>query len=197
MKQIAFKQIVTARLSEGAILNEEYAGFKQDYLVLHCLLRKHQPKKFLEIGTNFGTGTKIIKNALGANSEVFSLDLPTNLIHQSLLNPNDSQYGGDKVGSRCDLPFTQLRGDSITYDYAPHYPLDGWFIDGAHDYMHPHHEGLRAMESGAKLILWHDANMVSVNFAIQDLARLAINYDFFRVKDTRIAYALKTKDVKY
>src|SRR3972149_5309293 len=119
-----FKDIYTEELAQGAILNEEFTGFKEDYLVLHCLLRKHRKvlNTFLEIGTNMGTGTRIIKNAI-PHANVFSLDLPTELAHTSLQHPI-SEGKGDNVGSKCDLPFTQLRGDSMTFNYKVVYPID-------------------------------------------------------------------------
>ena len=195
MKITTYKKICQLALMEDAILHP-HTDFQADYIVLHCLLRKYLPKKFLEIGTNMGTGTKIIKNALGADAEVMSLDLPTELAHISLQHPI-SEGKGDKVGHRCDLPYTQLRGDSMTYYYRQHYPIDGWFIDGEHDYRHPHHESLMALESGANIIIWHDADMLLVNFAIRDAMNWTKNYELYRVKGTRIAYALKTKEAKY
>ena len=78
---------------EDAILNEEFTGFKEDYLVLHSLIRKYQPDTFFEIGTNMGTGTNIICNAMGFSDDVlnigqvYSLDLPTELAHISLQHP--------------------------------------------------------------------------------------------------------------
>ena len=196
MKQIAYKKIVDSALAKGAILNEGCAGFREDYLVLHCLLRKYKPKRFFELGTNLGVGTAIIKNALGDDSEVLSLDLPTELAHTSKQHPI-SEGKGNHLGELCKLPFTQLLGDSMKYDYAQHYPIDGWFIDGEHDYKHPHHETLMAIESGAKIIIWHDADMVLVNFAIRDAMAWAKNYELYHVKGTRIAYAIKTKEANY
>jgi len=193
MEKITFNDIYTEELANGAILNEEYTGFREDYLVLHCLLKKHFPKRLLEIGTNMGTGTQIIKNALGPDSEVLSLDLPTELAHISLQHPI-SEGKGDSVGHRCKLPFTQLRGDSMEFDYKQHYPIDGWFIDGEHDYTHANHESKEAIKSGAKIIIWHDSDMPPVYDGIVNAFEGNPNYILFRVTDTRIAFALwKTK----
>ena len=174
MLKIKFTDIFSEELASDAILNEEYTGFKEDYLTLHCLLKIHKPASFLEIGTNMGTGTKIIKNALGPDSTVYSLDLPK----------------GDKVGERCDLPFTQLRGDSLLYPYNELGPIEGWFIDGEHDYLHANHEAKAAIANGAKLIIFHDADIHEVYNGITDAFEGNESYDLFRVSDTRIAYAL-------
>lgn len=190
MKQIKSTEIVHPELEQGAIYNDEHPGFHMDYLVLHCLLKTHKPQRFFEVGTNMGTGTKIIKNALGGSSEVFSLDLPTELAHVSLQHPI-SEGKGDSVGHKCDLPFTQLRGDSMKFDYKSAYPIDGWFIDGEHDYEHPNHEAKEAIKSGANIIIFHDADIKEVYDAIVDAFEGNEDYELVRVVDTRIAYAVK------
>jgi hypothetical protein len=188
MKQITYKEIVTAELLKGAVENREYHGFLEDYHVLHSLLRIHNPKSVFEIGTNMGTGTKIIKNAL-PNAEVFSLDLPTELAHVSLQHPiNEGK--GDNVGSKCNLPFTQLRGDSMKFDYAKH-PCEAYFIDGEHDYDHPHHETKEVIKLKPNLIMWHDSDIKEVYQAIIDAFIKNNQYELYRVVDTRIAYAVK------
>ncbi len=194
MNPITYSEIVTDELSAGAILNEEYHGFKEDYLALHCLLRKYGIKSVFEVGTNMGTGTKIIANAIGPEGKVFSLDLPTELAHISLQHPiNEGK--GDSVGHRCDLPFEQLRGDSMTFDYSPYKGVEAFFIDGEHDYEHPYHEAEAAIRAEAKLIIFHDADMEEVAKAIENSFIYAMGecYQVFRVTDTRIAYAVLRK----
>lgn len=185
-----FKDIYTEELAEGAILNTEYHGFREDYLLLHCLLRKYQPKSVFEIGTNTGTGTKIIKNAI-LDAEVFSLDLPTELAHISLQHPI-SEGKGDSVGHKCDLPFTQLRGDSMKFDYSE-YPCEAYFIDGEHDYEHPRHESIEILKLKPKIIIYHDADILEVLTAINSAilsVEVNLEYELYRVEGTRIAYAV-------
>lgn len=181
-----FKEIHTEILAKGAILNQEFTGFKEDYLILHCLLRIYEPKSVFEIGCNMGTGTKIIKNAL-PDAQVFSLDLPTELAHISLQHPI-SEGKGDSVGHRCNLPFTLLRGDSMVFDYSE-YPCEAYFIDGEHDFIHPFHETTEICKLKPNLIVWHDSDMPEVMDAIQQ--GLSKDYRLFRVTDTRIAYAVR------
>lgn len=191
MKQTTYKEIVTPELLQGAIENKEYHGFLQDYHVLHCLMRIHKPKTVFEIGTNMGLGTKIIKNAVGEEAQVFSLDLPTELAHISLQHPiNEGK--GDSVGHKCNLPFTQLRGDSMKFDYAK-YPCEAYYIDGEHDYDHPHHETKEVIKQKPNLIVWHDSDIKVVYQAIIDAFIKNNDYELFRVADTRIAYAVKRK----
>lgn len=180
------RDIVTPELIADAIENREFHGFLEDYHVLHSLLKIHKPKTFFEIGTNFGTGTKIIKNALGPDAVVFSLDLPADRVHPSMVRPE----GGDNVGANCKLPFVQLRGDSLTFDYSK-YPCEGYFVDGEHDYTHPLVEARAAIACGAKLIVFHDMHVVPVQHAVRDAFADRDDYQVFRVTDTRIAYAVK------
>ncbi len=187
-----------------AILNQEYEGFKEDYLILHSLIRKHKPETFFEVGTNMGTGTNIICNGMNYIVEtdegeamvvtpVYSLDLPTELAHKSLQHPI-SEGKGDKVGSVCRFPFTQLRGDSLKYDFSE-YPCEGYFIDGEHDYEHPYNEALSVFELLPNIVIWHDADIKEVGEAItdsvEDVNSIGFEYDLFRVTGTRIAYCLK------
>lgn len=190
IKQLS-KEIIFTDTCKGAIINAEYDGFIEDYLTLHCLLKRHSPSKFLEIGTNEGRGTEIICNALyHVNPMVYTLDLPEILSDRSLQHPSRNEK---RIGHLCTLPFIQLLADSMEYNYSEIGELDGCFIDGEHDYKHAYHETLQMIKKcKCKLIIWHDANLADVwaalNAALQDCG---VQYELFRVMDTRIAYALK------
>lgn len=186
MTNQTFSDIYDEHLAFSAILNTEFKGFKEDYLVLHCLLKMYSPKSVFEVGTNMGTGTEIICNAV-PNSKVYSLDLPTELAHISLQHPI-SEGKGDKVGSRCKRPFTQLRGDSRTFDFKQ-YPCEAYWIDAEHTTEAVTHETKQAVKCKAKLIVWHDSDMPEVMAGI--LAGIGKGYDLYRVTDTRITYAVK------
>lgn len=189
MKQVKYNDIVTNDLLSGNLDNNSYKGFLQDYRVLHCLLRKYKPKTIFEIGTNVGGGINVIGTAL-PNSKIISLDLD-----YVAMSKNPKEYpltdsGVDRVGSEATFSYTQLRGDSMTFDYSKYYPIDAWFIDGAHDYQHPRHESKEAIKSNARLIIWHDADIREVNNAIIDSFAWNKEYDLFMVEGTRMAYAI-------
>lgn len=184
MRYEKMTDICTPTLMDGAIRNDEYPGFLQDYLVLHCLIRRAQPQRIMEIGTNMGLGTKILKNAW-PHAEVFSLDLPSHLAHVSLQHPI-SEKKSHGVGSRCDLPYTQLFGDSRTFDFAPYAPADAWYIDAEHAYENVLVESKAAVANGAKLVVWHDADIPGVWQVIAEL--FGRHAGLVRVEDTRIAY---------
>lgn len=178
-----------------AILNEEFTGFKEDYLVVHSLIRLFRPKSLFEIGTNMGTGTNILCNAGKEwDMKVYSLDLPTELAHISLQHPI-SEGKGDKVGSMCKFPYTQLRGDSIGFDYSQ-YPCEAFYIDGEHDTDHVHIETVKAVTEGnANLIIYHDADIPAVYdgifIAFKGLMKMGVKFARYRVVDTRILFAVR------
>jgi hypothetical protein len=186
-----FADIYNHQIGIDAIINNEFTGFKEDYLILHCLLKMHNPKTVFEIGTNMGRGTEIICNAV-PNATVYSLDLPTELAHISLQHPINEGHG-DKVGSLCKRPFTQLRGDSMTFDFTK-YPCEAYWIDAEHTEANVLHETKQAVKCGAKLICYHDSDIPEVMAGI--VSGLGKGYELYRVTDTRIAYAIlkpKTK----
>jgi hypothetical protein len=171
-------------LTANAITRNEFPGFYEDFLVLHSLIRKYQPKNIFEIGTCLGTGTMIIKNALGSGT-VYSLDLPPGIPKEyAFLNKITT-------GERCTLPYIQIFGDSLTYDYTQQYPIDSWFIDGEHDYTHAFHESTQALVANPSTCFWHDTDIPDIFRAVLDTFGQSEDYNVYRVVDTRISYAIK------
>lgn len=190
MTKQTFKDIVTPELSEGAIINNEFKGFKEDYLVLWCLLKQYNPSSVFEIGCNFGSGTNIICNAL-PYADVYSLDLPFGEGDKPLY-----QNGKDHVGINCKLPFTLIRADSMTYDYSE-YPCEAYFCDATHEEENVFIETCGMLQQQPDLIIWHDVDIIGVyNGIIRafDHEKMETFYYLYRVTDTRIAYARRILD---
>ncbi len=186
----AYNDIVTPELLEGNIDNNAHPGFIEDYRVLHSLLKIHKPKSVFEIGTCDGGGTKIIKNAIGESGVVFTIDLPTEKIHQSL-----RVGSGDRVGKNCDLAFIQLRGDSLDFDFSK-YPCEAYFVDGDHTEANVCHETIEILKLEPKVVIYHDSDMSEVMRGIIDgwgESNNGDDYDLFRVSETRMAYLLKVR----
>jgi len=184
-----YADIVTPELLQGAIENREFEGFLEDYHILHALLRKYNPNSVFEIGTNCGRGTSIICNAI-PDAKVYSLDLPTELAHISLQHPINEGHG-DRVGYLCQFPFTQLRGDSMTFDFSKHI-CEAYYIDGEHSYKNVFLETTNILNINPQLIIWHDTNIPEVCSAIIDVFNNHVereNYYLCRVTNTRISYA--------
>src|SRR5436190_20637474 len=128
-----FKDIYAEKLAKGAIVNDRMEGFKEDYLVLHILIKRFRPTTFMEIGTHTGMGTMIIKNALGKYSILFSLDLPDDKAFKSKQHPLSEGKKG--VGFECTLRYHQLRQDSSLFNQKfPSYEI--YFVDGEYTLEH-------------------------------------------------------------
>lgn len=192
MIQQTFNDIYSDELAEGAIINDRHTGHKNDYLVLHCLIRKYKPKCFCELGTNTGFGTKIIKNALDEEATVFTIDLPPGQASVSKQHPI-SEGKGDCVGHECDgVEYVQILADTRTFDYTK-FPFDGFFVDTDHTYSNVFIETRRILLCEPKIIVWHDVDENEVFNAIVD-AMKGQEYDLVRVIDTRIMYATKKEN---
>jgi len=175
--QITHDRVAKPPYANNAILRKD-PNFIDDFLMLHSLLRMAEPKSVFEIGTCTGEGTLIVKNAVG-DAVVYSLDLPI----------GQSSYDLPVAGAVCYLPYVQLFGDSSNFDYSAHFPIDAWFIDGSHDYVHVLHETKEALKSNPSLIVWHDADIAEVLRGIKEGLSQS-NFLLYRVADTRIAFAI-------
>lgn len=184
-----FKDVYNEKEAEDAIINDRCGGHKEDYLALHCLLRKYKPKTFFEIGTHTGWGTMIIKNALGNESNVFSLDLPNNEAQLSAQHPSAHNQN---IGVECTLSYFQLLGNSLKFDFSA-IPCEGYFVDGEHTFYNVLKETLKIARERPKIIIWHDADVPDVLEALEEALRIEAkgDYTLYRITDTRIAYALK------
>jgi hypothetical protein len=178
-----FNDIVTDELMKGAVLIDGFKGFLQDYSVLHCLLKIYNPKSVFEIGTSVGDGTNLITNAL-PNAKVYSLDLPFGKGDKPLYSG-----GKDYTGINCKRPFTQLRGDSTTFDYSL-YPCEAYFVDAGHFYDNVLAELSHVINQMPKIIILHDSDIPEVWEAIMDTYSALDYYELYRVEGTRISYLL-------
>lgn len=201
MKTIQFSEIVSKSIAKNAIIRNDFPGFREDYLAIHCLITQIAPLSFVEIGTSSGAGTNVICNAMNINryfwnrnpknKRVYSIDVPPGT------DPKQIYPGGEDghpkhAGKKCKFPYIQLFGDSTKFDFSPYYPIDAWFIDGKHNYEYVKNDTLQALKSCPMLIIWHDVQIPEVEKAIIDLMTpLEKNYDSFRITDTRIAYATR------
>lgn len=174
---IQMQSICMPPFSDQAIYRKDPL-FIDDFWVLHSLLKMAKPMSVFEIGTCTGEGTLIIKNAVG-DGVVYSLELPL----------GESTYDIQKIGEQCYLPYVQIIGNSKCVDYTHYYPIEAWFIDGAHDYNHVLHETQVALLSTPLLIVWHDADIPEVFEAIKDGLE-GSDYLLYRVKNTRIAFSI-------
>lgn len=199
MQKVKYSEIVTPILKENAILRGGFPGFKQDYLGIHCLLKKYDLKRFVEIGTSSGAGTNVICNAMGLHKyfwwknirkQVLSIDVPPGT-NPSIIYPDAEDGHPQKAGEMCQFPYTQLFGDSTKYDFSPYYPIQGWFIDGKHNYEYATKDTIQALKSDPKLIIWHDKQIDGVSKAILDVMKSHKEYKLFDLEKTRLIFAVR------
>lgn len=204
MKKTKYTQIVTKKLKENAILRLGFPGFKEDYLGIHCLIRKYMPSTFGEIGTSSGEGTNIIGNALGLskllfwknfNKKLYSIDVPPGT-NPKKIYPGSEDGHPAKAGVMCRLPYTQLFGDSTKFDFSPYYPIEAWFIDGKHNYEYAKKDTIQAIKSNPILIIWHDKQIEGVTEAVVDIMREHKQYQLFNLDNTRLLYAVRRDYLK-
>lgn len=198
MTYLNFNDIVKEPYSLKAPIRNDFPGFKEDYLVLYCLIKKYSPKTFFEIGTSSGGGTKIICQAMGLrlffnwkkDRKVFSIDVPRGTDPKKIY-PGAEDGHPRFPGHKCHLPFTQVFGDSLNFDFSPYYPIEGWFIDGKHDYQYAKNDTEQALKSNPKIIIWHDMQITGVTEAVTEVMEKRSDYELFRVSETRMAFAIK------
>ena len=185
-----YNDIVTPELLEGTLDHDVHPGFKEDYRILSCLLKIYKPATICEIGTNVGGGINVMAAAL-PTAKIYSLDLDyATMMHNSKQYPIGPN-GEDRVGSAAKVPYTQLRGDSLTFDYSK-YPCEAAYVDGEHTKKHAQHEISELIKVGTKLIIAHDCDMSEVWEGFQNaIKETSVSYELFRVSDTRIGYAVR------
>jgi len=199
MKKIKFNEKVTKELTKGAIIRTGFPGFKEDYLGIHSLIKISKIHHFMEIGTSSGEGTKVIANAIGLQKwkfwenygkKLYSIDVPPGT-NPKIIYPGAEDGHPKKAGAACDYPYIQLFGDSTKFDFSLYYPIEGWFIDGKHNYVYAKKDTLQALKSNPSLIIWHDKQIEGVKEAILDVMTKKHNYDLFDLIGTRLIYAVK------
>jgi hypothetical protein len=197
IEEIPYEDVVRRELSRGAVKRKDFPGFREDYLAIHCLLRLHEPKRLFEIGTSTGRGTKVICRAMSDRrwgrpdtaDRVFSLDVPPGT-DPSVIYPEGEDGHPQQAGRDNPYPYTQLFGDSKSFDVSPYLPIDAWFIDGKHNYEYARSDTELALTSDPALIIWHDLQIEEVERAVEDTVRPLGRYRVRRVGGTRVGYAV-------
>ena len=151
----------------------------------------------MEIGTSSGIGTEIICKAMGLRRSggspekvVYSLDVPPGT-NPKILYPEGEDGHPRKAGYKCKFPYTQIFGNSYNFNFKSYYPIDGWFIDAKHNYKFVKNDTKLALKSKPIIIVWHDMQIREVARAVKVVMSCAKGYDVFRVRRTRMAFALK------
>jgi hypothetical protein len=198
--EVRFADIVKPPYSSGAVERTDFPGFREDYLVLHALIRRYRPRRLAEVGTSYGSGTNVICRAMNVRrgvrlfrrrrtERVLSIDVLPGT-DPAVIYPDGEDGHPKRAGQNCRYPYTQLFGDSTTYDFEPFYPIDAWFIDGKHSFEYVAKDTQQALRADPKLIIWHDMQIDGVASAVADVMSLR-PYDVRLVRGTRVAFAVR------
>jgi predicted O-methyltransferase YrrM len=132
-----------------------------DLLLLQALIAGRGVRTAFEIGTFNGGTTRAIAEALPADGQVWTLDLPPAEFDHTQ-GPDafrGSDVGRAYGGSAAESKITQLLHDSMTFDATPYASAcDLVLVDGAHDYEHGANDTRLALSMVAPggIILWDD-----------------------------------------
>ena len=193
MKEIKYSEIVNDELFVNSYDHNVHTGFLEDYRVLTCLLRRYNPKTIFEVGTNIGNGINVMGTAL-PNAKIFSLDLPYILKEDSRQYPVSGD-GEDLLGSSTKLPYTQLRENSLYFDFSE-YPCEAYYIDGEHIELNVFVEVREILKLKPTIIILHDIDMPDVMSGLQKAFNDNNEYNFYRVLETRVSYLIKKTEDK-
>ena len=120
-----------------------------ELVCINALIQRVQPQRLLEIGTLGGRTTLNMMANTQPSAEIYTLDLP-----------DTDQYRAETNQELLGRRWTQLYGDSLTFDFSPLYnTMDFIFVDANHSYEHVRNDSMQALKmlrNGAGVILWHD-----------------------------------------
>jgi len=139
-----------------------------ELIVVAKLVKYYKPQNLFEIGTFDGRTALNLAANCGAESKVYTLDLPQVEITSTILalSPgeeifiNKERSGSKYLGTDCEKKIIQLYGDSASFDFSPlKGTIDLVFIDGSHSYEYVLNDtdvALKLLRNGQGVILWHD-----------------------------------------
>lgn len=147
-------------VADGNITNDEL-------IIINLLVKQHLPKRIFEIGTFDGRTTLNMAANSFKEVEVFTLDLPQELLHSADLElaPGENRFIDKRMsglrfqGKEEGKKITQLYGDSAHYDFKQYNnSIDFIFIDGSHAYEYVLNDSQNAFQilSDHGVMLWHD-----------------------------------------
>jgi Methyltransferase domain len=179
------------------------ASYTVDLVALCSICALTKPKVVFEIGTL--TGYTALHFALNtpAETEIYSLDLPSAAdggpaLKTTLMDDNHIQlhrgiqryaFDGYPQASKIHTLF----GDSARFDYGPfEKQVDLFFIDGAHSYEYVRQDTLNAFRAchEGSLIVWHDYGRTGVNGVSKWIHELSRTREIYSVPGGSIAFTV-------
>lgn len=188
-------------------LDRQY-GNVQPY-ELYCIMRiikSVKAKNIFEIGTFDGRTTRNMAANVTKDSNVYTLDLPSDLMPEDTTYPLDEDEKclilKSEVGKRFKftpeaLIIKQLFGDSAKYDFSSYIgKMDVAFVDGSHvsDYVScDSRTSFQLINPERGVVIWHDYGdeFPDVRNMVQKIAKERTDYEFYHLNSTLLVVALK------
>ncbi|MCI0448531.1 MAG: class I SAM-dependent methyltransferase [Chlorobi bacterium] len=128
-----------------------------DYYFLCRIAKVLKTKTYFEIGTWLGLSARNIADAMGAGTQIFSLDIPFDHPEIEIFKIPKEIFGHYSK----DYPNVHfLKSDSKEFDFSKYYgTADFVFIDGNHSAEYVESDsrnGLKLLKNDDSVIAWHD-----------------------------------------
>lgn len=200
------QDIVLGYLQRTAMYGEpwmhELASYTADIVSLCLLCSILKPKTVFEVGTLHGYTAYHFALNSGADTTVYSLDLPKGEKIEPALRTTivDAAHIGAAFSEYCfsgkpeEQKVRLLFGDSARFDYTPyHDSVDLFFIDGAHSYEYVKSDTLHALRccKPGGVIAWHDFGRAGVNGVSRWLMELAGSETIYVIPGGSLAFMVK------
>lgn len=155
-------------------------------------------RRIFEFGTFLGTTTFNLALNLPTNGRVFTLDLDSDSAQELNQHPADAPLTNthlashlDFEGSRVAERITQLRGNSIEFDFSPWAgSIDLVFVDGGHDLETVTADTQAAFRLVANhrpsCVLWHDYRNADYPDLTAYMDQLSTARELFHIEDTML-----------
>lgn len=155
-------------------------------------------KRIFEFGTFLGSTTLNLALNIPADGRIFTLDLDETSAKQLNQHPADAPLTNihltahtDFEGSSVAARITQLRGNSVAFDFTPWVAsIDLVFVDGGHDLKTVAADTEAALRLVAddrpSCVLWHDYGNADYPDLTAYLEQLASTRQLFHIEDTML-----------
>ena len=176
-----------------------------ELVYLSHLVKTFKPHRLMELGTFDGRTTLHLSTNTTPDSEIFTLDLPTEptISTKATLDADEVPFVQDSSREKRlyhSTPWAnkihELEGDSTQYDFSNYYgTIDFVFIDASHVYenvVKDTENALKILKTTGGIIVWHDYNgWDGVTRAVNELySKLKSPARFFHVSGTSLAICI-------
>ena len=130
-----------------------------EQLLIALLVDKYNPDVIVETGTNIGVATSVLAMFSKSDCKVYTIDIPGEVSPENLLGDDDN-WGIVFKDASFENKIRKIAKNTHTIKNGELPAAEFWFLDSDHSLPTVIKETELALNSGAKVILYHDANEV-------------------------------------